>query len=1049
MISRTYFAVTSFLLFIFFTLSIIFIVLQSGLSIKEISLQNVKIKELYIKWNENIDVSAKEIQITNSIDNNTAQLDLNNIISYVKQISPLHSVFEKITLQKINYDGIDISLQYQKGSDGYLTASSSDFIFDSSITSYSNIFHMKINKYNDFQRDIKANGNIIFNTAVQNLTSTIRINVHNEIILDILVHANEDKLYYKVNSINDIPSIFYTMELLNLHKDLKYWAYKAIDFSSLEIHNAYGWIDFSNVANAYKNIYASATGKNLSYAYHKDLDAIHTKTTELEFKNGVLYIYPKQATTYASQLGQSWLKIDFTTPQETLTLQLLFDGQLDKDTLGILETFKIKVPFLQNSGQTNVDLTLVIDLQTIDIDSQGVFFTPTANFTYAGLDIDVVNTKIILDNYDIEIKNMIASYENMIDCEVDVAYNAKSSQGILDFTVTQASLNAIGLKLDTQNNNLKALYTISSKKDTLKINKSNWNLQGNTINVDEMVLPINLSALEVIVPQTEIFSKELAKMYISGHADLDKMQVLLDVNVKDVYLETIKLKNDDNYIKIKYDESLLLTTKDRLDFQWNSEKSFINPITLEMKNNQLLLSDTYLNIGNLLKTKISADYNINTQKGHFKTRRTRFSTKEFGLLYFNKESVKFDLAINEDLTTITSKDLDILFTQKKNMWELSFTSISLLALRSELLKKYHINDGSMLLTKKANEENIAIDLQLKYPYPLIVKNNIELYDYHLKGSFNTKNKLFNATLNDNLDIKIKDTIDIEARDIGINMNAIVDLKNSITYDSQAKSDIQVKIDAWNSYVYISEDRHALSDEMYLYYENEILTAGILYKEGVSGLKYEDDVFHAYGENFNDEFMDQLFALSDFEGGELGFNLSGNTKKYEGIFTVKDTIIIDYKVLNNVLAFVNTIPSLVTLSAPGYNAKGLHLKNAYMKFMAEDDIFTMSDIYFNSPELDILGNGTASFKTNDINVTLQLKTDIGSSVSQVPVVGYLFFDGDSLSTTLDVTGKLDNPTVNTRIAKEVVVAPLNFLLRTLTLPYYLITNDDDNETSKVE
>lgn len=905
---------------------------------------------------------------------------------------------------------------------------------------------MKINQYNDFQRDIKGDGNIIFNTVIPNITSTIRVNVHNEVVVDVLVYANEDMLYYKVNSIYDIPSIFYTMELLNLHKDLKYWAYKAIDFSSLDIHNAYGWVDFSNLSDAYKNIYVSATGKDLSYAYHKDLDAIHTKTTELEFKDGTLYIYPKQASTYASQLGESWLKIDFTTPEEILTLKLLFDGKLDKDTLGILETFQIKVPFLQNTGQANVDLTLVINLNTIDVDAQGVFLTRASNFTYAGLDIDVTSAKIILDNYDIKIKKMLASYDSLIDCEVDVTYNAKESQGILDFTITQASLDPIDLKLNTQNKNLKALYTIDTKEDTLKINKSNWNLQGHTVTVDEIILPIDLAALAIRVPKIEIYSKELAKMYISGHVDLNKTQVLLDANIKDIYLDSIKLKKENNYIKIKYDESLLLTTKEKLDFEWNSEKSSINPVTLEIKNNNLLVSDTYLKIGNLLKTRISAEYNLNTNKGHFQTKRARLSTKELGLLYFNKESVKFDIMMNNNTTVITSKDLDILFTQKKNMWELNLTSISLLSLRSQLLKKYHINDGSVSLTKKANEENITIDLQLKYPYPIIVKNNIELYDYHLKGSFNTRSKFLHATINDSIDMTIKDTIDIDAKDIGININAIIDLKNSLAHDSKDDSDIQIKIDAWNSYIYISKDRHVLSDEMYLYYENEILTAGLLYKEGVSGLKYEDEKFHAYGEKFNDEFMGQLFALSDFKGGELGFNLSGNTKMYEGIFTIHDTIIIDYKVLNNVLAFVNTIPSLVTFSSPGYNATGLHLQTAYMKFISQDNIFTISDIYFNSPELDILGNGTASFKTNDINVTLQLKTDIGSTVSKVPVVGYLFLDGDVLSTTLDVTGKLDDPTVNTRIGKEVIVAPLNFLLRTITLPYYLITNDD-NETTE--
>ena len=121
------------------------------------------------------------------------------------------------------------------------------------------------------------------------------------------------------------------MKLLDLHEDVKYWAYEAINFSELSINSLHGWIDFNDIENAYKNIYASATGDDLSYKYHKNLDSIHTKKTDLEFKNGILYIYPREAHTYKSKLGESWIKIDFTQKEELLTLKLLFDGKLDKE----------------------------------------------------------------------------------------------------------------------------------------------------------------------------------------------------------------------------------------------------------------------------------------------------------------------------------------------------------------------------------------------------------------------------------------------------------------------------------------------------------------------------------------------------------------------------------------------------------------------------------------------------------------------------------------------------------------------------------------------
>lgn len=184
-------------------------------------------------------------------------------------------------------------------------------------------------------------------------------------------------------------------------------------------------------------------------------------------------------------------------------------------------------------------------------------------------------------------------------------------------------------------------------------------------------------------------------------------------------------------------------------------------------------------------------------------------------------------------------------------------------------------------------------------------------------------------------------------------------------------------------------------------------------------------------------MENLFALSRFKDGALAFTISGSTKEYDGTFIIKDTAVLDYKILNNVLAFVNTIPSLVTFSLPGYSSKGLPVKEAYMKFKAKDDIYNITDMSLNSPELKILGRGVANFKADTINLDLNLQTDLGSGMSKIPAVGYILFGENSISTSLSVTGSLTNPDVNSKLAQEIIVAPLNIIKRTLLFPYKLL------------
>jgi hypothetical protein len=212
--------------------------------------------------------------------------------------------------------------------------------------------------------------------------------------------------------------------------------------------------------------------------------------------------------------------------------------------------------------------------------------------------------------------------------------------------------------------------------------------------------------------------------------------------------------------------------------------------------------------------------------------------------------------------------------------------------------------------------------------------------------------------------------------------------------------------------------------------------------GSAMLKIRQGLFSIDGSGFNDNFMDHLFALSDFSGGNFSFQAKGESESFEGIMRVENTILKDYKVLNNVLAFVNTVPSLTTFSLPNYNTKGLPVKEGYAHFSYNKGIVNVDNFTLNSPEIKILGEGNADLKKQTLKGALTLKTDLGSALGKVPLVGYILFGDDgSISTTVTLSGKLDNPKVETAIAQEIVTAPFNILKRTLVYPFLWMIPDD--------
>ncbi len=1021
-----------------------FIILKNGLYIEDISLTNLKIKQLYIKWNEKLDISIKESVIIKDKNKQDTNIDYKAIYKTINKLPHFYNFFEKITLEKIILDDLTASFKYSYGENGYINASSPTLLLKSSLYYKNGLLNIKIKKLYDKKRDIDIDGNILLDSQKHNASASLGINIHNDIYAKLLIYTNKNKLYYRVNSLKDIKNITYTMKLLNLHKDVKYWAYEAIDFSSIALNKLHGWIDFNDIDNAYKNIYAHAVGKDLNYTYNKNLDSIHSKSTNVEFKDGILNIRPKKHYSYNSKLDKSWLKIDFTKKEELLTLYLLFDGQLDKETLGVLKEYKINVPFLQNSGSTKTDLTIKVNLRTIDVTAKGDFFSKKANFRFHGFDIDVYDAYILLDNYDIKINKMIAQYQDIISTGVDVKYNAKKSSGNIDFNIDKIDFKKVGMSLKTKKTPLKAKYTISSKGDSITISNSSWEVNSHLIDIDNISFPFNLDTLKVDVPATFVNSKDLGSAYVSGFVDFKKTKYDLNIDLLKLSANGFELTQSNTPLLFGYDEGFYLSSKKRINFKLNSIDSFISKTSLKFNADKLTLDESHINIGNILKTNVSAKYINKDKQGSIQTKKLNIKTKEFGTIYTNKEKIKFDIFKSNDDYIINSTDLNLSFLHKVGMWKLDINSIESLYENSKLLKKYNIEGGTLSINKKEDEKYIDFDANIIYPYKLLVKDNVEIEKYFIKGNIDKDTKIISLNVNEDVDVLIDKDIDISMSNIGINTNAIIDIATDLNKEKTNTDEmLNTTIKAKDSYLYISKDRHIISEEIDLEYYKNILTSQLKYKDGVAKFQYEKGEFYAYGENFNDKFMENLFALSRFKGGAFDFSMSGGLKNYDGIFTLNDTVVIDYKVLNNVLAFVNTIPSLVTFSLPGYSSKGLKVKTAYMKFVAKDDIFDISDIYLDSKEIDILGRGDASFKNNTINVELNLKTDIGSSLSKVPLVGYLLMDEDSVSTTLSIEGNLTNPTIKSLLAKEIAVAPLNILYRALTLPYHLIKGDDNN------
>jgi len=1039
-ISKIYFIIVSFLSFILLTLSVIFILLQNGVYIDSLSIPNLKIKKLYIKWNKKINITVDEIKITKQ-QTDKKPINYKKLNKSFKKIVLFDNWFEQIIINKIAFNDISASFKYIDGKDGFLNASSPDFLLKSSLFFESKLFNIQIDEFHDKKRKININGNIIFDAYKLELVSSLNMAINNEIFLNILIDANQKNLFYKINSLKDIKSITYAVDLLNLDKRVRYWIVDAIDTSSISFKSAYGWIDYKHLDKAYKNIYADATLKNLQYTYDKKLDAIHTKETFIEFKNGVLNIFPQEAYTYGFFLDKSWLNIDFTTKEELLTLYLKFKGVVNDDILYLLNRYEIKLPIKQNNGEVDTNLKLAVNLRTLGVEAHGDFFSKKANFTYLGLDIDVADTHVILNNFNVTIKNMLSKYKDIATAKVDVDFDAKNKEGTIDFQVDNINFKDVGLSLKKQQTPLKISYHISQKQDIIDVNNSKWEYYNHVLTLDKISLPFNLSTLSTTIPITLVKVENIATAYLSGTASLRPNKVNLNVDLLKFSYKEIKLNQSNTSFKVSsLNNNIKIDSMDNIRLNLSNFSSIFSNISLEIDKQNIFLRDGNLNFDNIATTELHGFYDKNKKHGFVNLANLNIIDKKIKKIFENQKDLNISIDNNTNKTILSLKKFDADYTSTSKGWNLKLNSIKKLAKYSKKLKEYSINDGDLSISKQQNDNNINFIANINYPYKLLISNNKPIKKYKITGKVEDKTKNIFLNINNKIDISVKKDIQIKANNIGVNLNAILNYFNDKNSTSNTAKDKNIFINLTNSYLWISENRHVISDSIKLQYFNNITTAQLLYKKGKSGFKFNNGSFHLYGENFNDHFMESLFSLSKFKDGSLSFSMNGTTKEYDGIFYIHDTTILEYKLLNNILAFVNTIPSLVTFSLPGYNKNGLAVKSAYADFHSKNDTIKFKNIYLDSKEMDIVGRGNLSFKRNNINLILNLKSDLGSSINKIPVVGYILLGDDTVSTSLSMTGKLDNPNIKSLIAKDIIVAPLNIIKRTLYAPFNLFNKD---------
>lgn len=419
------------------------------------------------------------------------------------------------------------------------------------------------------------------------------------------------------------------------------------------------------------------------------------------------------------------------------------------------------------------------------------------------------------------------------------------------------------------------------------------------------------------------------------------------------------------------------------------------------------------------------DLNLSSKKGDFSSKLNFLKLGDKQLEIISIQNLDFGLSLDlNDGIDIGIPILNTIFKKKKET-VISVKNTKNIFDMSKLLQFLEI-DNSDLIIKTMDFKRFDIKADV---------DNL--------GIIGLKKEALNITLEeDTLKVKIKENlnleispkaIDITGKDINIDLKRILESNDNSTEKKKFKADF---VNSSFSY----QRSSIKADKLDIKFEGtNDLEVNTTYKTNNMYLKIKDD-FKLRSSYLNDEYINDLLGKEAFKNGSFWIYGDGKKDYFNVDFHFKNSTIKDLTLINNIMAFINAVPSLVTFSNPHFSSTGYKTKKGDISANIKGNMVYLSSINIEGASMNIKGSGTINTDTQKINLDLKISflNSLGNIISNIPIAGYIMLgDDENFGISLKVDGDLFNPEISSSIFKDSVKAPVNILKRVIITPFRLL------------
>lgn len=554
----------------------------------------------------------------------------------------------------------------------------------------------------------------------------------------------------------------------------------------------------------------------------------------------------------------------------------------------------------------------------------------------------------------------------------------------IDFSFDRASFNGY----DLSKSKLVATNVLDPKKGVLNVN-----LISNDLLFDEKAQFL-LKSLKINVPLKQL----------SG-----KLQTNLDISiplspVKNTYQGSFEASNSQVDLANFWVQrgKIILSADKRLELKdFDVNNSFIN-------------------------AKFNANLDLNSKSGVFDTNITRLYFED--ILDMRNENLRLDFSYL-DAVILSSKDYDLSLDFSDGL-KMSARDIKKFKDKSLLMKKLKISNAksATLSTKDyVNFEILSKDTDFDVS---LFKKDGKPYnhdDFSIKKGKNTFS-LQSASKIVSIETQ-KGVHVVKAKDLRYIVPKDLNLSGSSGMDD-------FRLEALNSGI-VAADKHFEFDSLHFTSLNKRLKAEA--KRGPARYEFEQrpNFMSFKALNLNDKILNEIFAKNMVKNGNFNASIEGkDLRHFKGKIYLQDTYFKDLKFYNQLISFIDTIPSLLMFKSPTFNEQGLKVQKGAVLLERRGDILHLEGLDLDGDSVDILGAGKIDLNKSSIYLELELKTLKSASevINKVPIINQILLGKDrEISTRIVVEGDLNNPKFKTEVIADALKLPFNILKNIIEAP----------------